>query len=190
MSSNINSSGDLFQVIAELERPEIQESLTELIGKLPDIQRALDSAENIVAFGKSVLEDRESLGAYEQAASTYNINGETIAALIALAEKLPKLVQLIDQLENIMDFITSVLQDQESTDYILTNVKEYTDPIMRQGSNTLNLIREVREKAACGPQNIRFISIVKWLKDPVVQRGLCYVQAALDIMNEKNNNNH
>ncbi|MGE7183912.1 hypothetical protein ACQKKK_07835 [Peribacillus sp. NPDC006672] len=184
--SETNTNKDMIQLINELEKPEVQESLTALLGKLPDIQKTLESAENIMDFGKSVVQDKESINKYEQTLSTLNINGETVVALITLIEKVPKLVSMIEQVENIMDFVTDIIKDKESTDYLLSNLKEYTEPILKEGKDGLSLIKRVKERADCNPQNVTIISVMKWMKDPTVKRVLCYVQAALEIINEKN----
>ncbi|MGE7767529.1 hypothetical protein [Peribacillus sp. NPDC096540] len=183
--SETNTNKDMIQLINELEKPEVQESLTALLGKLPDIQKTLESAENIMDFGKSVVQDKESINKYEQTLSTLNINGETVVALITLIEKVPKLVSMIEQVENIMDFVTDIIKDKQSTDYLLSNLKEYTEPILKEGKDGLSLIKRVKERADCNPQNVTFFSVMKWMKDPTVKRGLCYVQAALEIINEK-----
>lgn len=181
-----HESGDLLRLISELERPEVQDSLSSLLNKLPEFEKSITSIENVVRFGQSVLEDHTSLNKYDQLLSTYNISIESVTSLITLIEKLPKLVNMIEQLENIMEFVTAILHDEQSTEYIMSNVKEYATPLLSKGQEGLSLIQEVQNRVECNPQNVKLFSLVKWLKDPMVQKSLCYVQAALEVMNEKN----
>lgn len=180
-----HEAGDMLQLIAELERPEVLASLTSLLNKLPEFEKSIDSIGNAVQFGKAVVEDQSAFNKYDQLLSTYNISMETIASLVSLLEKLPKLLDMIEQLENIIDFATAIVQDEESTAYMMTNLKEYAAPVLSKGKEGLSFMQEVKNRAQSNPQQVKLLSIVKWLKDPMVQRGLCYVQSALEVMNEK-----
>ncbi|MFJ7935620.1 hypothetical protein [Sporosarcina sp. NPDC096371] len=177
--------GDMLQLIAELERPEVQASLTSLLNKLPEFEKSIHSIGNAVQFGKAVATDQSVINQYDQLLSTYNISMETITSLVLLLEKLPKMLAMIEQLENIIDFATAIVKDDESTAYMLTNLKEYAEPVLSKGQEGLSFIQEVKERAQCNPQQVKLFSLVKWLKDPMVQKGFCYVQAALEVMNEK-----
>lgn len=180
-----STSGDLQQLITELGKPEVQDSLTSLLSKLPEIEKSLHSVSNIVDFGQSVVEDKTVVNKYDQLASTYNINIETVTAIVALFEKLPKLVQLIEQLENIIDFVTAVLNDEKSTEYLINNAKEQADPYLKKGKQGIELLEQIQVRAESNPQNISLFSLMKWIKDPAVQKGLNYAQATIDILNEK-----
>lgn len=179
------SNGDLLQLIAELEKPEVQESLTNLLGKLPEFEKNIASLGNVVDFGKAMLQDETSLSKYDELVSTYNLSLETVQSLVALLEKLPNLVKMIDQLERIIEFVTAVLQDKQSTEYLISNLKEYAAPVMEKGQEGLSLFKEVQSRVECNPHSVKLFSLVKWLKDPIVQKSLCYVQATLEVLNEK-----
>lgn len=188
VSVKTQESGDLLQFMMELEKPEVQKSLSLLMNKLPEIEKSIDSIGNIVQFGKSIIEDRAALDKYDQLASTYNLNMETITSLVVLLEKLPKLVKMIEQIENIVDFATAVIQDEQSTEYLINDLKEYAAPILNKGKDGLSLIQEIQNKVECNPHNVKLFSLVKWLKDPMVQKGLCYLEATLEVLNEKEKN--
>ncbi|MCG3086425.1 hypothetical protein [Sporosarcina cyprini] len=189
-NENAQEGGDLLQLMTELERPEVQQSLTSLLNKLPEFEKSIDSIGNAVQFGKAVFEDQTAIQKYDQLLSTYNLNIETITAMVALLEKLPKLLKLIEQLEEIMEFVTAVIQDEQSVDYLMSNVKEYADPFVRKGKDGLTLFEEVQNRMECNPQNVKLFSLVKWLKDPMVQKGLCYVQATMEVLNERTQKNN
>lgn len=184
-NSTTQSNGDVLQLIAELEKPEVQASLISLLGKLPEIEQQMTSLGNVVDFGKTVFQDDASLSKYDELVSTYNLSLETVAALVALLEKLPNLVKMIDQLERIIDFVTAILQDKQSTEYLISNMKEYAAPTIEKGREGLALLKEVQSRVECNPHTIKLYSLVRWLKDPIVQKSLCYVQATLEVLNEK-----
>ncbi|WP_042352605.1 hypothetical protein [Bacillus massiliigorillae] len=169
----------------ELEDPRIQQSMIELIRKLPEIQTTLQSVEDIVSFGKATIQDKQTTAMLEEKLSTYNVNGETLQALFTLLEKLPAMVKVIQQFEEISAFLLSIVQDKESSAYLINNLKEYADPVLQGGKNGLAFIQEVKERANCNPQSITIFSIVRWLKEPAVQKSLCYVQAAIDVLSDK-----
>jgi len=185
-NATISMSEELYQIIETLEKPEVLHSLQRLLDKLPNVEQTIDSAENVVDFGKAVLTDEKTIGRYEQFVTTYNVGSETITAIVQLIEKLPKLVQIIHQLENIVDFVTAVLQDKQTTDYTMNNLKGYVDPYVEKGKTGLDFLKMVQQRAEEKPQHINVFSIVKWMKDPTVQKTLNYVQSALDILKEKN----
>lgn len=184
-----NRNEDLFQIISELEKREVQESLTSLLRKLPELEESIDSVSNIFEFGKAVFDDKETLHKYDQLVSTYNLNLDTVTAIVALIEKLPKLVERVEQLENIIDFATAVVQDKKSTEYLLNDAKEYVDPIVGKGKEGMAFIQQVQSRAESNPQTISLFTLAKWIKDPAVQKGLNYAQAAIDVLNEKQHTN-
>ncbi len=182
----VSMSEELYQIIETLEKPEVRHSLQRLLDKLPNVEQKIDSVENVVDFGKAVLTDEKTIDRYEQFVSTYNVGSETITAIVQLLEKLPKLVQSIHQVENIVDFVTAVIQDQQTTEYTMKNLKGYVDPCVEKGKAGLDFLKMVQQRAEEEPQHINVFSIVKWLKDPAVQKTLNYIQSALDILKEKN----
>ncbi|GAB0170054.1 DUF1641 domain-containing protein [Lysinibacillus sp. CTST325] len=185
-NATVSMSEELYQIIEMLEKPEVRHSLQRLLDKLPNVEQTIDSAENVVDFGKAVLTDEKTIDRYEQFVTTYNVGSETITAIVQLIEKLPKLVQIIHQLENIVDFGKAVLQDKQTTEYTMNNLKSYIDPYVEKGRTGLDFLKMVQQRAEEKPQHINVFSIVKWLKDPAVQKTLNYVQSALDILKEKN----
>lgn len=186
-NATVSMSKELYQIIETLEKPEVRDSLQRLLEKLPNVEQTIESAENVVGFGKAVLTDDKTIDRYEQFVSTYNVGSETITAIVQLMEKLPKLVQIIHQLENIIDFGTAILQDKQTIEYTMNNLKSYTDSYVEKGKTGMEFFKMVQQRAEENPQHINVFSIIKWTKDPSVQKTLNYVQTALDILKEKNN---
>jgi uncharacterized protein YjgD (DUF1641 family) len=171
--------------VSELEKPEIQDSLAELVKRMPEIQQTVESLERFVTFGQAVLEDTEAVGAFEDRFSHYNLNEDTVQAFISLMEKLPLIVRMVDQLEQISSFITSVLKDKESMSYLTGSFQEYADPLIKGGSSAIELLNKVKTRAEEKNENYSIFTILKWLKDPSVQKGLSYVQATIDVLSEE-----
>lgn len=177
---------EIHQLMEVLEKPEIRHSLQQLLEKLPEIQETIESVGEVMEFGKSVLKDEKTIGRYEDLVSTYNISLDTLSAIVQIIEKMPKLVHILQQLEDVTDFITAVLQDKQTTTYAINNAKEYIDPLIENGKKGMGFIKIVQQRAEEKPQNLTVFSMIKWMKDPSVQRLLNYVQATLDILKEKN----
>jgi len=177
---------EIHQLMEVLEKPEIRHSLQQLLEKLPEIQQTIESVGEVMEFGKSVLKDEKTISRYEDLVFTYNISLDTLSAVVQIIEKMPKLVHILQQLEDVMDFITAVLQDKQTTTYVINNAKEYIDPLIDNGKKGMSFIKIVQQRAEEKPQNLTVFSIIKWMKDPSVQRLLNYVQATLDILKEKN----
>ncbi|MBM7585943.1 uncharacterized protein YjgD (DUF1641 family) [Bacillus pakistanensis] len=173
-----------YEWLNELERPEVQESLKKLIQKLPEIQRSMDSVGNLIQFSESVVKDRETIDKLEQRLTYSSINAESIEALVQLLGKLPVLLKLVERLEQVTVFLESVWKDKETLDQLYHSAMDF--PVVERGKETLELVDRIKEKAESQPQQqISIFTVLKWMKDPNVQKGLHYIQATLDTISEK-----
>lgn len=181
---NMNES---FDWVKELEQPEIKQSLTYLIRKLPDIQQSVESLDKIITFGTAVLQDSETMNSLENRFQTYPVDAEAIEAGIQLIGKLPMLVQQLELLERITFFIQNVLNDEQSMEQINYSIGQL--PFVKEGKEALEIAREVKERVQKEQaEKVSLLTMMKWLKDPNVQRGLQFVNTALTILNEKQKN--
>lgn len=171
-------------LMSELEQPKVKESLLYLIDKLPDIHQAVQSVDSIVKFGQSVMEDEKTIEMYEDRLSTYPIGYETIEAGIALLGKLPLLLQHVEMIEQITVFVQDVLGDEQSLEQISESINDL--PGIEEGKGALEIISEIKERAEFEEQEqISLFTLMKWLKDPTVQKGLHYTKTALTVIGEK-----
>lgn len=108
-------------------------------------------------------------------------------ALVGLLEKLPKLLQMINQLENVLDFATAVLADQQTIDYATASIQSYAEPVVEKGKQGLSLVKEIQQQAEATTEPVKLFTIMKWLKEPSVQQSLKYVQATLQVLNKQSN---
>lgn len=172
------------EIMNELDQPEVKESLLYLIQKLPEIQEAVQSVDSIVKFGQAVMEDSETAKMYEERFSTYPIGYETIEAGIALLGKLPLLLQHVGMIEQITVFVQDVLGDEQSIEQITQSINEL--PGVEEGKGALQLVNEIKERAEVERQEqVSLFTLMKWLKDPTVQKGLHYAKTALTVIGEK-----
>lgn len=169
----------------QLEQPEIQEAIASFLQKLPTYEKQLQQIEQLASFGQAVLNDKDTFNQYDNILRSYNLNTETIEALLSLLEKLPRLNKMLEQLENIIDFISNILQDEKTLENITESIKEYTDPIIEKGSTGISLLKDIRQVAESTDEPIKITTIYKWLKDPTVQKSLKYVQATLQVLSKK-----
>ncbi|WP_347861862.1 hypothetical protein U0355_01220 [Salimicrobium sp. PL1-032A] len=174
---------DRMDWMSELEKPEVQESLTQLLKKIPDIQRSIDSAEEMLAFGQSVMKDKEMINDFEERFTYSTLTQENLEALISLLGKLPMLLELAERLEQITVFIENVLGDQTSLDTLFESFS--AQPLARRGKEALTMVETIKEKAEATPQQqISIFTVLKWIKDPNVQKGLHYIQTTMDVLNK------
>lgn len=174
-------------LLEQLKQPDVQAALVSLLQQLPTYEKNLQAIGNVVSFGQAVLQDEQAIQKYDELVRSYNLNLETVEALVGLLEKLPKLLQMINQLEDILDFATAVLADQQTIDYATASIQSYTEPVVEKGKQGLSLVKEIQQQAEATTEPVKLFTIMKWLKDPSVQKSLKYVQATLQVLNKKSN---
>ncbi|MGE7092961.1 hypothetical protein ACQKII_16210 [Lysinibacillus sp. NPDC048646] len=174
-------------LLEQLKQPDVQAALVSLLQKLPTYEENLQAIGNVVSFGQAVLQDQQAIQKYDDLVRSYNLNLETVEALVGLLEKLPKLLQMINQLEDLLDFATAVLADQQTIDYATASIQSYTEPVVEKGKQGLSLVKEIQQQAEATKEPVKLFTIMKWLKDPSVQKSLKYVQATLQVLNKKSN---
>jgi len=174
-------------LLEQLKQPDVQAALVSLLVQLPTYEKNLQAIGNVVSFGQAVLQDQQAIQKYDELVRSYNLNFETVEALVGLLEKMPKLLQMINQLENVLDFATTVLADQQTIDYATASIQSYTEPVLEKGKQGLSLIKEIQQQAEAATEPVKLFTIMKWLKDPSVQKSLKYVQATLQVLNKQSN---
>lgn len=181
---SIEQATESKDLLSQLEQPEVKESLLYLINKLPDIKQTVESIDTAVTFGQSIIEDKDTTKLFEERLSTYPISFETIEACIQLLGKLPMLLKHVEMLEQLTVFIEDVLGDERSLQQIKTSIQEL--PLVEEGKEAVQLVSEIKERAKIEPkEQVSIFTLMKWLKEPTVQKGLHYVKVALTVLGEK-----
>lgn len=171
--------------VDELNKPEVQASLQKLIEKLPEITTKIEQAEHLLAFGQSVLDDERTLAKVKTKLEYSNIDINTLEAGFRLLEKLPLIVALTEKLETIVRFVDNVLADEKSIAYLQNSVEDHVEPLREKVEQGKALWEEVQMKAKANTQHISIFTVLKWMKDPSVQKALSYVQALIETVPKK-----
>ncbi len=170
-----------------LADPEVQESLTVLIQKLPQIKEMVLSAEKAAVLVSSIAQDQTSLKQlgekWDRLTQTHQINEETWQALITLLDKLPTLLTMIETLEKVQLFVQSLMQDKSSIEYLGESVKSYLAPVTEK----LDLVKEAQERAKQDQTKVSLFTILRWMKEPAVQDSLKFIHALLQVWTENCN---
>ncbi|MGE5704918.1 MAG: DUF1641 domain-containing protein [Clostridia bacterium] len=180
---------DIDTCLEELSDPDVQEAIITLIRKLPKIKDAVLTAERGMEFVASVAGDQQSMNSLfsriEKQLSQTNIDKDTLPSLVALLEKLPKLVTLVSALEKVADFMESIGNDKQSQQYLIQGAKELVSPVLDRVQDGVSILEEAKERAAGSNHTVSIFDLFKLLKDPTVQRSLRFTQALLEVVSER-----
>lgn len=175
--------------LRELADPAIQESLVELIRKLPRIAEAVSTAERGIELVSAVAGDKATLSTItervDQAWAKLNVDHETMDALILLIEKLPKLLKMITLFEQLYDTAEAVLTDKQSMNQLIGGVKELASPVTQSIEEGISVVKAAKERAEASTQRISLFAVMRMLNDPTVQSGLRFTQSLLDVVAER-----
>ncbi|MBT2582618.1 hypothetical protein [Planococcus sp. ISL-109] len=185
MTSSYEHIESVDSLSAALADPEVKQSIANLLHRLPELEKGIGSLEDVVDFGQTLLDDQPFIDGVESKLAIQQLDMETLAALLALLEKLPSLIAAINKVEESLAFVTAISQDSESLDYLTEQANAYAAPVMEEGRKGLTFIAAVKNKAEQDHQRYSIFSIFKWLKDPAVQKGFRYINATLETLNEK-----
>lgn len=175
-------------VIQELENQKQIDSLYYLVQKLPDFVSRIQVIDDKLDFIESVIEDKQSLSAIsneiEEKIENLHINEEHFTALLELVHLLPKLVPLLKRADEIFEFANDFLTDKASVEYALEGLKD-TVPLGKASS----IISKTNEHYNKNKNSASFsiYGMYRLLKDPTVQKGFCYLESFLEVVNKENN---
>ncbi|TCI57671.1 hypothetical protein EVJ24_02560 [Exiguobacterium sp. SH1S21] len=168
-----------------LTRPDVEQALVSLVERLPEIEKSLRRLEDAVDFGMATMNDQQVRQKVDSLLDSSNLQVETLEAAVKLAEKLPMLLQVTNQLEQVLAFAQDVYADEQTRELIGQRVDEYVAPVKEKADATRTMLTEIRARAERDDRNITLFSLVRWLKEPSVQHGLKYMQATVEILSEQ-----
>lgn len=176
-------------LLLTLSDTDVQESLVLALQKLPKLIGMLDSAERSMEFVQTVLSDKESLkgmlAGFDADLGGVSIDKNTILSLIALLDKLPKLVKVLALVEQVADLAESIVTDKDTLTQLTHNVAEWTEPVRGKMQDGLSMMNEAKVRASKDRSSISVFGALKLLKDPTMQRGLRFANAMLAVMSER-----
>lgn len=182
----IEKESNLSKVLQQLENEEQLESLHYLALKLPEFTASIRAMEDKLAFIGSVLDDKESLRALgeevEEKVERLHLNQEHFDAMIQMVHLLPRLVPMMQKLDEVATFASDVLADKESMEYAMSSLNDIV-PI-EKGIDILKETNQQFKKDQRTP-NMSVFGMYRLLKDPMIQNGFKYIETLLDVIKKK-----
>lgn len=174
-------------LIDKLNDRQTVDSLERLLDRLPSIVDKVERLDQLLTIGESVLTDEAAIEKLKSKLDHTNIDLDTLESGIRLLEKLPFLLQATEKFEQVIVFLEEVMNDEKSINYLLQQAEGHVEPIRERISQWKKLWDELKLDAENNKREITVFTIIKWIKDPQVQRFLSYVQAFLNtIPNQAN----
>lgn len=176
----------LEHILESFEQPEQLESLHYLVEKLPEFTQTIRAMEDKVVFVESVLNDKQSLESMsnevEQKVNSLHLGQEHLEAVLEIAQLLPQIVPMIKKTEELSTFVSDLLEDTSSVDYLLDGINDVV-PVQKG----MDIIQETNErfKEDESKPNMSILQMYRLLKDPTVQKGFKYVETLLGVFGEK-----
>ncbi|OXM87044.1 hypothetical protein [Paenibacillus rigui] len=171
------------QIKMVLENPEHGEALLYLLQKLPELAAGVQFMEEKAAFVHNVLSDKHSLFSMasetEAKLKSFHLTGEHVDSLVALMQKLPALLEMLEKAEQWVQFAAQVATDKESVGYLAKGLEEL--PLVQAGAD---ILKETNEKfhSETDYGSISLVRLYKLLKNPVLIRGFRYVETLLEVI--------
>lgn len=168
--------------------PDFQAKFVRVIERLAEWDEALGDVSTAIAFGRELVQDRESMRYLMASASDeipLRVDRDTIVALAELASALPTLVQLMRPLLQFAEFAKAVLEDRASVDYLLASLASEFEAVQRMAQEAREISREAGRIAAEDRTPVTVWSLIRLLKEPVVQKGLRYAKAFVQAAQER-----
>ncbi|TCI25367.1 MULTISPECIES: hypothetical protein [unclassified Exiguobacterium] len=182
MNSTVHGEQTLESVLTQ---QDVEKALVSLAARLPEIERSLRRVEDAIDFGHASLMDQAVREKLDVLMDTSNLNIDTWTSAIKLTEKLPLLLTLIEQMEQLFMFMKDAYEDESTRDIVADRLEGYTKPLVEKATETKSIAEEVRRRAMNDTKPISLFMMMKWLKEPSVQQGLRYIQATIEVMSEK-----
>ncbi|MGM9988083.1 MAG: hypothetical protein ACI35O_12770 [Bacillaceae bacterium] len=180
----------LRKLLDNLEQEEQVESLNYLVNKLPEFTKALQSLEEPLLFATSILQDKTTMSNavrnVEEKWEQLHIGPEHMEALVSMLHMLPRIMPMLQKIEETALFVQEVLQDKQSIGYLMKGVEEL--PPVSVG---IDVVKETNKRFSTQQEfaNVSVFRLLKLLKDPTVKKGFHYLEVLLQVVNEKNRGN-
>ena len=114
------------------------------------------------------------------------LNPEVQQRLAIIVDNLPKLSEIVTLLSNTYDVAQSLLTDDVLKEDLLGGVKEFIEPVEGTVKGLAATAIEANDRAeANASSSIGLFDLLRMFKDPQTQKLFRFVQAYLDIKNQK-----
>lgn len=167
-------------LLEKLNDPRTADSLMKLLDRLPGIVEKIEKLDQLLDVGETVLEDESTMEKIKMKLDHTNIDLDTLESGVHLIEKLPFLLHMTEKLERAALFAEDVIKDEQSMDYLLKQTEAYLKPVKERVSRGVDIWETVKKDAEKNSRQITLFTLMKWIKEPQVQRVLSYVQAFIN----------
>lgn len=110
---------------------------------------------------------------------------EVQESLNVLANNLPKLAELSTLLTKTYDFAQAIATDDVLKNDTVSAISEMTMPVVDGAKTVAQIAIEAQERAEVSNETIGVFGLMKMLKDPQVQKMVRFVNAFLEVTNER-----
>jgi len=110
---------------------------------------------------------------------------EVQESLNVLAANLPKLAEMSTLLTKTYDFAQSVATDEVLKKDTVSAISEMSMPVVDSTKKVAQIAIEAKERAEVSNETIGVFGLMKMLKDPQVQKMFRFVNAFLEVTNER-----
>ncbi len=111
---------------------------------------------------------------------------EVQKSLETLVQQLPKLTEITTLLVKAYDVASEALTDGETLEGLTRLVRDAVQPVTEKINNGKSVFEEAKLRAEKDNSHISVFTLLKLLKDPLVQKNLRFVFALLSVLGEKN----
>ncbi|MEF2968282.1 DUF1641 domain-containing protein [Paenibacillus sp. M1] len=111
---------------------------------------------------------------------------EVQESLTVLVQQLPKLTELVNVLTNSYDFAKSMATDETFKSDMVGAISEMAGPVKDKVKHLAANVIEAKDRAEASQEVIGLFGLLKMLKDPEAQKLFRFVNAYLQVANEKN----
>ncbi|RST73081.1 hypothetical protein D4T97_014475 [Siminovitchia acidinfaciens] len=172
-------------LIEKLNNPETTDSLERLLDRLPGIVEKVDKLDQLLTTVEAVLEDESAMEKLKMKIDHTNIDVNTLETGLHLLEKLPFLLHATEKFEHVALFMEEVTKDEKSMRYLIEQAEGHLQPLKERISTSKQVWETIKIDAEKNRRQITLFTVMKWMKEPQVQRVLSYVQAFINAVPNK-----
>ncbi|WP_062305658.1 DUF1641 domain-containing protein [Alicyclobacillus sendaiensis] len=168
--------------------PDFQAKFVRVIERLAEWDEALGDLPAAISFGRELVQDRESMRYLMESASEeipLRVDRDTLVAIVDLLNALPTLVALMRPLLQLAEFAKAVFEDRASVEYLVTSLTSEWETMQRRLQEVRAIAQEAGRMAEQDRTPVTVWSLIRLLKEPVVQKGLRYAKAFLQAAQER-----
>lgn len=179
-------------LVEVLSKPEIQSSIVTALEKLPGIMEKYEAFDRLLTFANAVVKDQESMDYLLEGLKAdlppMHLGRETLESAVVFIDKLPKIAKYMTAMERLLDTAESIFSDEQSLDNLFDGARELMAPWQDKLHDGVSLVQEARKRASDDKTPVTLFALMKWIKDPSVQRGLHFLKAFLSLLGERDTN--